>query len=577
MRSLPSLTAHAVALILILSLSTFWTIQFQDKGVEAVKTSDTTDVLYGVVMGARDQRQSGQASLPAQLWHDQVAAWKSNDLRNLYQAQFESYLKSVYLTTGDAAHAYKMLAGPLNFIYLLGCYLLFLAVGGSWRLSLTFAVLASFPVFIPLAGESFGMGPFTYFSRRHLFTAFVPFVLFLFYQFRNDRRALPFVFAFIGVIANLHASGLLLVGIALIVYIFQSSPMRARLAYGILLLLIACTTGFIALGSVWKVIGDFAGKSVGLLLSSAQAASADSRVGIPAELQYLFYPPHIYSHLPETLVHAMSAAVFCIAVMPLILRGRVSKGTYGNLLFASAIGILAFLGFSELKLWLCVALLVWLSARSREPTPFIELTSLFILATYLVSFVLAVVFQFAYLHVADFPLLYNNLRGVRFLGLFVFVWLVALACQIGPNIQNRSVKIVIVLLFALAAFSEVRQLVRDNFRRPANQNETASLMQVARWAKGNTSLDARFFVAGSAFGIVAERRVYLTDKQSYNCPTCRRLTLGTDKESTLRAARENGMDYAVLKKDERVIAAGEAIYQNDHFMVLRVEPHQVKI
>jgi hypothetical protein len=101
----------------------------------------------------------------------------------------------------------------------------------------------------------------------------------------------------------------------------------------------------------------------------------------------------------------MSATVFCLAILPLLLRGRISRAAYGALLFASSLGMLAFLAFSELKFWLLVALSVWLSTRNKEPTPALELTSLFILATYFVSFVPAMAFQFAYYHVPDFPLI----------------------------------------------------------------------------------------------------------------------------------------------------------------------------
>lgn len=565
-----SLAAHATALVVFLLLSAFWVVQFQDKGAEAIRTSDTTDSFYSVVMGARDLRQPAPASLPAQLWHDQVAVWKSSDLRNLYQAQFDAYLKSVYLATGDVAAAYKMLAGPLNFIYLLGCYLLFLAVGGGRRLSLAFAVLASFPIFVPLAGESFGMGPFTNFSRRHLFTAFVPLALLLFYRYRDDMRVLPFVFAFFGLIANLHASGTLLVGIALLACFFRRPPARPRLADGALLLLASCAAGFIALGSVWKVVGDFAIKLSASIVPAAHAASVDLKAGIPSEFRYLFYPPHIYSHLPEALVHAMSAAVFCLALLTLWLRRRVSQPVYGSLLFASSLAILAFLGFSELKFWLLAALPLWLLAKDKAPTPAFELASLFILATYFVSFVPTVVFQFAYFHVADFPLVHNSLRGVRFIGLFVFVWLAALACRIGFDRLSRPARYGIVLLFSIAVFADVRHLVRDNFRRPANQGEIVSLMDAARWARYNTPADARFFVAGSAFGIVAERRIHLKDKQSRNCPACRQATLDPDRDGLLKAAMDNDMDFAVLKKARHAGTVSGALYENEHYAVLPV-------
>jgi len=265
-------------------LSAFWSIQFQDKGVEAIRTSDTTDTFYSIVINARDLHTTVPASLLTQILEDQIAALKTGDLESLYHGQFNAYLKSVYLATGDVANAYKLLVGPLNFVYLVGCYLLFLAIGGTRKISLAFAILASFPIFIPIAGENFGMGPFTNFSRRHLFTAFVPIALYLFYRYRSDVRYLTLVFAFLGIIANLHASGILLIEIALITILLWYRTNRRSLINVALFLLTSCLTGFIALGSIWSVIGNFVSKLIASFVPSAYAMPANMKAGIPVEL-----------------------------------------------------------------------------------------------------------------------------------------------------------------------------------------------------------------------------------------------------------------------------------------------------
>ena len=126
------------------------------------------------------------------------------------------------------------------------------------------------------------------------------------------------------------------------------------------------------------------------------------------------------------------------------------------------------------------------------------------------------------------------------------------------------------LIFAFSVIADMRCLVRDNFRVPRNHDETVSFMEAARLARNNTPSDASFFVAGSAFGIIAERRIYLTDKAGRNCPACRQATLDPDCESLLRVAKNNNMNFAVLKKDGRAGRVSGAIYENEYYAVLPV-------
>jgi hypothetical protein len=296
------------------------------------------------------------------------------------------------------------------------------------------------------------------------------------------------------------------------------------------------------------------------------------QVGIPACLSYLFYPPHIYSHLPLPVVHVFTVAVFVVALLPLMLRGRVSKSTYGSLLFVSSFGILSFFGFTELKFWLLAALAVWFLGKKQQPSAALEFTSLLILATYLVSFVPMLVFQWAYFHVDGFPLIMNTLRGSRFIGVFVFAWFLSLLLQIEISGPQKAVWRAALILVAIPALAEVRQLVRREFRKPKDQQTTAALFQAAQWVKNNTPQAARFFLWGSGFGVVAEREVYLTDKAGKNCPECVQETTESNPEKLLESARKNGMDYLVLDKARGHAIHGCPLYENAHFCVVAVKP-----
>jgi hypothetical protein len=576
-------TGHVLALVIFCATSLFWAVECRDKGVESIRTSDTTDTFYRIVLSAREERQEavaqgGKPSLLSQIWRGQVLAWQCSSIKGLYQAQFDAYLRSVYLATGDVTRAYKLLVGPLNFVFLLGCYLLFLSMGAGRGLALLFALLSSFPIFLALAGENFGIGPFSNFSRRHLFTGFAPLALFLYGRYRESPRILPLVFLFMGLISNLHSSGLLLIAITLLAHISRPLSNSTRVLQGSLLLSVSSVAAFIALGSAWQVVGDFFQNLFSTASQVLQTVNTDVKAEspvqavIPKSLAYLFYPPHIYSHLPRIIVHLLTGAVLVAASLPLVLRGRVSKETYGILLFLSSFSILSFLGFNELKFWLLSALPVWFLSEKKAPAAVLEVASLLILATYFVSFVPMLVFQWAYFHVDGFPLIVNTLRGSRFIGIFVFVWFLALLLQLEVSLTKRALGRVVPLLIAVAAFAEVRQLVRGEFRKPKDQQRIAALLQTAQWAKSNTPSAARFFLWGSTFGVVAEREVYLTDKAGKNCAECVQETNESDVGKLLESAEKQKFDYVVFEKVRTPAARGNVLYENSHFCLVAVKP-----
>jgi len=430
---------------------------------------------------------------------------------------------------------------------------------------------ASLPIAIPLAGEMFGIGPYTNFSRRHLFTAFVPLALYGFYRYRDNFRALLFVFAFLGAIANLHASGILLIEIVLLAYLLFHARLRPYFLHGGALVVVACTTGFIALGNPYGVLASFIDKLVSLVIPAAHAASFDLLAGISPSLRYLFYPPHIYSHLPEPMVHAMSMGVFVVALLPLLLRRRVAGTAYSGLLFLSSLFILAFLGFENFKWWLVVAAVAWLFTRRREPVPTLELTSMLILATYLVSFALSIVLQFTYLLVPDFPAIYNNLRGVRFFGILLFVWLVALLGQIDWAALAKSRRYVLVLLLVVVVLFDLRQVIRDHFRELPHTEERMALQDVARWTKVHTPRGAAVYIASSEFGIASERRIYLTNKSRATCLGCDGVALSNNVDALIEGARSAQYQYAVLRKGTPDAHTDSSVYENRHYALLRVD------
>jgi len=562
---------HAGAVIAFVCVSWFWASLSRDKGVEHVKTSDTTSIYFQVVMQYRHERATAKPGetdgwhwkeLAQQVWKDQRTTFASTDLGTLYQASFTRYLGTVYRATGDVTLGYKILVFPLNLIFLLGAYALFFRLTGKHALATTLAVLASLPIAIPLAGEYFGMGPVTIYSRRTLFTAFAPFAIFLFYRWAHRPGLLLVAFAFLGLISNLHSSGILLAEMLVMTYLLGSNcggrAWLHALGYG------AATAifGFVAMGGLWAQVSAFAKSLLQAVIPSALAAASGTalRPEIPETMVYLFYPPHIYAQLPDTLVHVMT---FLVATLPfgvIFMRRTMAARLHAPALFVAVMATTAFLAYSELKYYLLVAAVLFILARKRPPDPAFELTHYFGLAIFYVSFVGMLLFQAGYYFVDGFPLVANQLRGTRFLGFFVFVWLAVLASRITWHDVQPWGRRTLVACATIAFLMALRQDFRSYIRHKENP-ETAALMDVARWSKAHTPETAKFLVASTAFAVIAERDVLLHDKDSRTTTGQETLDRMQSGFQTLnKLATDTKMDYIVVGKNLSGLPA--PVYEN---------------
>lgn len=548
----------------------FWSISFSGKGVEAIRTSDTSDVFYSKVNQYKLERAElapDKLSFFSLFWEGQVEVFVRQPATSWYQAQFDAYLKSVYLATGDILNAYKWLVAPLNFIYLIGCYLLLMEIIGRWRLALGFAVLASLPIFIPLAGENFGMGPFVHFSRRHLFTAFVPLMLWGFFRWRGEPSRLVWIFAGLGLIANFHASGILLIQIIALAWLMYRDFSWRAIFQCAGLVTVGFGFAFVVMGGLWGKVANFFAGLLAVLVPVVHAGDGVGGASIPAALQYLFYPPHIYSHWPEWVIHSATIAVSLFALVAVLLRNRVGAAVHNDLMFTATLAIIGFLAGGELRFWLLASIPLWLIARRGEQSELFGLACYLLIALYAVSFGFMLLAQWAYFNVDGFPLVYNNLRGTRFIGIFLFVWLATMLSVVKFECIKPWLRILTLFLLCVAVIADLRMAYRKHFR-PGDPSETSALMEVARWAKMNTPPQARFFVASSAFGTTAEREVFMTDKAQRNCPPCAALVRKGGAAEIISAARQNNMDYVVLTEDKyRADMVIPVLYRNDHYWV----------
>jgi hypothetical protein len=574
---------HTSAVIAFVCVSWFWASLSWDKGVEHVKTSDTTSIYFQVVMQYRHERATAKPDetdgwrwkeLAQQVWKDQRTTFTSTDLGTLYQASFLRYLGTVYRVTGDVTLGYKILVFPLNLVFMLGAYALFFRLTGKHALATTLAVLASLPIAIPLAGEYFGMGPVTIYSRRNLFTAFAPFTIFLFYRWAHRPGLLLLAFAFLGLISNLHSSGILLAAMLVMTYLLSNHWGGHAWLHSLGYSAATAIFGFVAMGGLWAQVSNIAKNLVQAAIPSALAAASGTglRPEIPETSRYLFYPPHIYAQLPDTLVHAMTFLVIALPFGVIFMRRTMPERLHAPALFVAVMATTAFLAYSELKYYLLVAAVLFILTRRRPPDPAFELTHYFGLAIFYVSFVGMLLFQAGYFFADGFPLVLNQLRGTRFLGFFIFIWLAVLASRITwTDVQpwgRRTLVACAAIAFLMALRHDFRSYIRYK-----DDPETAALMDLARWSKANTPESARFLVASTSFAVIAERGVLFHDKEyrtSNGQKTRDRMQGGFPALN--RLATETGMDYIVARKNLGELPA--PVYENS--LLALVKPQNGK-
>lgn len=572
---------HIWVVLFFIAVAGGWASFSWNKGVERIKQSDTTTTYFTVVMRYKHEREAVALnqktewqwlSLFGQIVADQRTVFASTDMKSLYQASFERYFGTVYRVTGDITLGYKLLVFPLNLIFLLGAYALFFHLTRKPALSTALAFLASFPIAIPIAGEFFGMGPVTIYSRRNLFTAFVPFALYLFYLWIQRPRLLIAMFAFIGLISNLHASGILLAEVLIFAYFLYHFKNRGFWRYIPVFGFVVVIFGFVSVGGLWGKVASFFESLTQVVIPNAYAALSDfmSKQGIPGGEDFLFYPLRIYSTLPISLLHIITLLVVMFSCWVLFVERRINPPARAPLLFLAVTAVLSYLWFSEFEyfLWVGVAAfaLTW-----RQPVEWkFELTHYLILATFFVSFIGMLLFQLGFYTINNFPPVINQLRGARFLGLLVFVWLAVLISRIDWKNSGLWRKRLFVICAAVAILMTIRQDFRSYIRYKEDPDSMA-LLELARWSKEYTPSDATFLVVSTRFGIVAERNVFLHDRESRTTRGQELLPrMWGDFAELKQLAREKGMSYIVIKKDLGELAAVTTpAYDNQRFVLAK--------
>lgn len=511
-----------LAMLVILVLALGKSFYSQGIGLEQRWSGDTTDTFYRVVTTTSEADRVVKGSLVGRIVRDQANIISTQPIHVWYQLSFENYLRAVYVETGDITQAYKLLVFPLNLLFLLGAYVLFRHVGCRSRWALLIAVVASMDIYIPWVAEKMGLGPVWTYTRRYLYTAFVPWLVFAYLYYFNRKVALGIVMLAAGVIANLHSSGLLLIGIFLLVWLSWHG--RKLENWGITGLYAggAALGAFYALGSIWgRLFSQVLTILLGMLMSSATAATffpalLEGKTLLAQYIQFMTYPPREYKNLPLLVIDFWVICTLLATLAPMLVR-RYRPEYLSLSLMLAASACLLFTSFEAFSLWVALAIVLYLRAKNSVlESRYFEISCRLIVVTFWLAVPTLMFWQFMLTQVPNMPLGLEQVRALRFEGFFVFLWLASITAATSkakPG-KYRWYPVLLYSVLVVILLTQGRDIYKRHVRwleRSEYKNEVA-LLDLARWGKTNLPNNAHVFVGSSTFGVVSERRVSHTDK-----------------------------------------------------------------
>lgn len=516
------LERHGWALLLIFLVSLGKAYYAFGIGLEHRWSGDSTVTFARVLDEAAAEKLTPTGQLWPRVMTDQLGVLKRFPAKRWYQESFDTYLKSVYIETGDITLAYKYLVFPLNLLFMAGAYFLFRHVGLNASLAVLLSAVAAMDIYLPWVAEKMGFGPVWVYTRRYLYTAFVPWILLGYLRYFQDWRALLLVFLGAGLAANLHSSGLLLVLIMLLYWLLcNARQWRAYptfLAYAALGLLAA----FYSMGSIWgRLLSKLGDVLLGLFVSGAVAATLfpaldSGRELIPHYVRFMSYPPREYEDFPRLLVDVWLVLTLAASLLPLLVR-RVSERLYSTCLMLASSLCLLFASLEAFKGWVLLGWLLYGAAGERlYKNRYFQITCGLILICFWVAVPPLMAWQYLLTQFPEMPLGIEQARALRFMGFLVFLWLACILASFDASIfqARKWLRVAIYVTLSLIVLSEltviykkhVRWLQKDQYLREV------AVLDLARWAKLNLPEDAMVFVGSSTFRIEANRQVTHDDK-----------------------------------------------------------------
>lgn len=518
------LERHGWALLLIFLVSLGKAYYAFGIGLEYRWSGDSTVTFARVLDEAAAEKLTPTGQLWPRVMTDQLGVLKRFPAKRWYQESFDIYLKSVYIETGDITLAYKYLVFPLNLLFMAGAYFLFRHAGLNATLAVLLSAVAAMDIYLPWVAEKMGFGPVWVYTRRYLYTAFVPWILLGYLKYFQDWRALFMVFLGAGLAANLHSSGLLLVLVMLLYWLLCNA--RQWRAYPTFLAYAALgfVGAFYAMGSIWgRLLSRLGDVLLGLFVSGAVAATLfpaldSGRELIPHYVRFMSYPPREYEDFPRLLVDVWLVLTLAASLLPLLVR-RGSERLYSTCLMLASSLCLLFASLEAFKGWVLLAwLLYWAAGDRLYRSRHFEITSGLILVCFWVAVPSLMAWQYLLTQFQGMPLGIEQARALRFLGFLVFLWLACILATFDASIfrARKGLRVATYVTLSLIVLSEVAVTYKKHVRwlqKEEYQREVA-VLDLARWAKANLPGDALVFVGSSTFRVEANRRVTHDDKQA---------------------------------------------------------------
>lgn len=514
---------HVVPILLLVLFALATALVGWNIGYEYRWTSDTTDTFYRIISTLPTDRAASDAGLLATLNKEFVFVISNQPTINWYQGLFDGYLRSFHLVFGDISLAYKTQVFPLSLVFGAFAYALFYRLTGSRWLAVALAFAALMPMPLAWAGERSGIGPIWTFTRRYFLTAWLPLLaIFYFRAMLDTRKSIGLAIMSVGLASNLHASGIILLVILVLTWLITDGVTGQRLLKSALLMALGLLCSVASFASIWKAgLGAITQLMLAALSNSAIAGEMaildKARLAAP-EVAYLFYPPKMYAKLPPALLSVWLLTTIALSFWPLAqrVRGRDAPSLW---LFIAASACLLFISFEQMwAMFLLSCVLYSIAPPGKDARAFV-VTAYLIICTFWVAVVGMLLFQLAYGLIAGFPLVFNQLRGIRFVGFWVFIWLAVLSAPL-TTMPRPLAKQPRLLLWTtgIALLVTAQNFYRGYFQGLDNERleQKIALLELADWARQSTPQDSVFLVGYSSFGTRAERRITHTDKQVRN-------------------------------------------------------------
>lgn len=391
----------------------------------------------------------------------------------------QGMLKLVFIPAGydDPLLPFRMMTGMVAMLYLVGMYALLYQQTRSWSVSVYVAIIST-AVMETLPRLTWGFGALEATDPAALCLATMPLVLLAYLHYEKQWR-LALVFAFVGLLANVHlTTAMNLAAVLAGVHLVRG---RFRLRCMGMVLVCGLAAAAAALPYVWYLLALRSGMATG-------AAAPDYRLARDA--LNLADMRIFYSEMPKSLLEwRLMAALAALGIPGALVLMRVERYRVRNReMWIWLIAIPLVVGFG---LHGCSQLIGKWTNTAPPVIGFVQALRLLLLPLFvLLAQGLTNVFRLArYRHVVQWLCVIGAV-----------VWMLP-----SPNLRVAR----LAAMEAATSFMDARERPAANVRRHRDRDQQrAELVAIAQWARKNTSNDTVFLTDDPTFRMLSRRSIF---------------------------------------------------------------------